>query len=51
MFATCTKNSVGLNYVSDIGYLFMSLVHEDTAPPLFSVSIKVFSDIFCSNNV
>ena len=47
LFATCTKDSVGLNYVSDICYMFISLVHVDTAPPppLFSVSIKVFSDI------
>ena len=45
LFATCTKDSVGLNYVSDICYMFISLVHVDTAPPMFSVSIKVFSDI------
>lgn len=41
MFATCTEDSVGLNYVSDICYMFISLVHVDTAPPLFSVLIKV----------
>ena len=45
LFATCTKDSVGLNYVSDICYMFISLVHVDTAPPLFYVAQTMDSAI------